>query len=69
MISNLRSAHQHRTKTVMKLFESEIFGINQLISSTSLQLHSGTKSDITRRLATTSTKVASPKSRAVSFPS
>ena len=69
MISDLRSAHQHRTKTLMKLSESEIFGINQLISSTSLQLHSGTKSDITRRLATTATQVVSPKSGAGSFPS
>ena len=46
----------------MKLFESEIFGIAQSFSLTSLQLYSGTKSDVTRRLATTSTQVASPKS-------
>ena len=62
MISYLRSAHQHRTEAVMKLFESEIFGIAQSMSSSSLQLYSGTKSDITRRLATTSTHVVSPKS-------
>ena len=50
MISYLRSTHQHRTEAVMKLFESEIFGIAQSISSRSLQLQ------------TTSTQVASPKS-------
>ena len=62
VISYLLSAHEHRTEAVKKLFKSEIFGIAQSISSTGLQLHSGTKSDITRRLATTSTQVASPKS-------
>ena len=29
MISYVRLAHQHRTEAVMKLFESEIFGIAQ----------------------------------------
>ena len=46
----------------MKSFESEILGIAQSISSTRLQLYSCTKSDITKRLAITSTQVASLKS-------
>ena len=62
VISYLSSTHQHRTETVMELFESEIFGMAQSVSWTSLQLYSGTKSNITRRFAATSTQVASPKS-------
>ena len=61
MISYLHSAHQHRTEGVMKLFESEIFRITQSTSFKSLQLYSGTMSDM-RKLAITSTQVASPKS-------
>ena len=62
MISYLRSTYQHRTEVVMKLFESEIFGIAQSIYSTSLYFYSGTKSDITKIFATSSPRVASPKS-------
>lgn len=65
MISYVRLAHQHRTEAVMKLFESEIFGIAQSFLLASLQWYSGTKADITRRLAATSTQVASPKSHIV----
>ena len=65
MISYLRSAHQHRTEAVIKLFEPEIFGNAQSISSANLQWYSGTKPDITRRLATTSTQAAFPKSSIV----
>ena len=46
----------------MKLFGFEFFGIAQSISSTSLQLHSGTKSDIARRLAATSIQAVLAKS-------
>ena len=62
MASYLRSVHQHRTEAVMKLFESEVFGIVQPILTTCLQPCSGTKSYITRRLAATLTQVATPKS-------
>ena len=62
MLSFLRSAHQYRPEAVKELFESEIFGIAQSISSQKLQLYNGTKSEITRRFTTTSTQVCTSKS-------
>ena len=56
MISYLRSAHQYRSLSVLKLFEKEIYGISQSISSNSLKLYSGTKADVTRRLISSSTQ-------------
>ena len=46
MISKLRSANFYRPLFVKKLFENEIFGIAQRISTNSLSLYHGKKSEL-----------------------
>ena len=54
VISKLRSAYQYRPSRVKKLFENEIFGIAQSISSNSKYLYKGKKSEIMKKFVSSS---------------